>query len=81
MTTPNYQSGDVTNLPFVVTMALDISIDPDRHYLIARWVEFWCDTNCDHAWNIFEYDTTIQVGFHSEYEAAMFKLSPEYTLT
>lgn len=76
-----YQAGSSIMLPHRVTVGLGQADDPNRHSLIARWIEFWCDVHCEHPWSLIEDDFSIIVGFQSECDAAMFKLSPEYELT
>ena len=78
MSTIAYHAGSDVSLPF--TIDLKIPTDINHSYLIARWVEFWCDSHCEDDWRIELYPDHLSVGFVNETDAVMFKLSPEYTL-
>lgn len=81
MDTPTYQAGDTVAYPFILTVKLDKNVPVTRHVLIARWIEFWCQNHCTEGWHLSEDHSHIEVSFESEYDAVIFKLSPEYSLT
>lgn len=85
--TLTYQAGSDLDLPHVVIVPLNPTHDPNRHDLIARWIEFWCQTNCNNEWTVVEnrsynkaHTCTIEVKFENDFDAMLFKLSPEYDL-
>lgn len=81
MDTPTYQAGSMVAYPFTFRVKLDRNVAVTRHVLIARWIEFWCQTHCSEEWSLREDDDIILISFESEYDAVIFKLSPEYSLS
>ena len=80
MDIPTYHAGSLVAFPFTLRVKLDKNSAVTRHVLIARWIEFWCQTHCTEEWSLNEGPDVIEVSFESEYDAVIFKLSPEYSL-
>jgi hypothetical protein len=80
MDTPSYQAGCSELLPITIVVRLSSS-ELTRNDLLARFIEFWCQSNCTRNWNVSEHKTCIIVGFDDAFDATMFKLSPESDLS
>lgn len=71
-----YRAGSETPMPHIIRVSLKGS-DQTRSDLITRWIEFWCQSNCESGWHLREYDTHVEIGFEDLTELVHFKLSPE----
>lgn len=71
-----YMAGSSTPMPHIIRVSLR-GFDQTRSDLITRWIEFWCQSNCESGWHLKEYETHVEVGFEDLSELVHFKLSPE----
>lgn len=80
VTGTEYSAGSTTVMPHIIRVPFRGS-DITRSDLIARWIEFWCQQNCNSDWHLREYHTHVEVGFEDMNEMILFRLSPEFDLS
>lgn len=72
-----YTSGSDVDMPHIVRVPLN-SKDTTHNNLVVKWIEFWCQINCESDWHLREYNNHVEIGFQSIDELVLFKLSPEF---
>ena len=64
------------------TLTTDIrrsGISAERAIWLTRFTEFWCEFNCIGNWRVVETTQSISVSFDELFDAALFKLSEEFS--
>lgn len=76
-----YRAGSEADLPHLVKIVFTSGENVTRSDLIVRWIEFWCQMNCEAEWRVTEYDTHVDIHFADEVDVVHFKLSPEFNFS
>jgi len=53
-------------------------LDEPRSDLLSRFIEFWCQKNCNGNWRIEETNLSLTVWFDLARDVVLFKISDEY---
>ena len=72
-------SDEQSFFPFVLVLnSIRAGLDESRSDLIIRFIEFWCQKNCNGDWRVEETNSTITVFFSLSRDIILFKFSDEY---
>lgn len=76
-----YQAGSDSALANRLRIPLkDRDVDITHSDLVVRWIEFWCQGNCNGAWYVRGFHDHVDVGFEDAEDLVMFKLGPEFEI-
>lgn len=53
-------------------------IDDARSVLLTRFIEFWCQKNCNGAWRVEDNGKLVVVWFDTSRDLVLFKMTDEY---
>jgi hypothetical protein len=74
-----HSAGNETSLQFVMTLNLiKAGLDEMRSDLLSRFIEFWCQKNCQGKWRVEETSSHLTVCFDLPRDIVLFKISDEY---
>jgi hypothetical protein len=74
-----HRAGSEASLRYNLSLNLiRAGLDEPRSDLLSRFIEFWCQKNCNGDWRIEETTLSLTVWFDLARDVVLFKISDEY---
>jgi hypothetical protein len=76
-----YEAGNRAPQRYVYTFdLLRAGFAPCRAEVVSRFVEFWCQSNCQGRWRVEQTERGLTVSFAMSHDAVLFCVGEEYDM-
>ena len=74
-----HTAGSDTDRHFKISLNLvKAGFNETKSDLLSRFIEFWCQKNCQYEWRVEETTKMLTVSFDSTRDVVLFRISEEY---